>query len=322
MSSAAVPNSGGRRRRILVLGSLNIDLVQRVPRIPAPGETLVGEQLQTYAGGKGANQACAAALLGGDAALAGMLGKDVFAARLLQELRRAGVKTEAVGEADGPSGSATIFVLPNGDNSIVISPGANAEVSVEFAVEKAEKLQAGDFLLCQLETPLAAVIKAMQAAQKQGAITVLDPAPAHHLPSEVFRCTEIMTPNQTEAAFLVHSMQPIDSIEQAMQAARHLQERGTPVVIIKMGRQGCVIADGGEITHIPGFAVQAIDTTGAGDTFNAGLAVGLAEGLTLPDATRFANAAAALSVTRPGAIDSMPARSDVEEFLRFAGINN
>lgn len=309
---------GRRGRRILVLGSLNIDLVQSVPRIPKPGETLTGGDLRIYAGGKGANQACAAALLGGESALAGMVGKDVFADRLLEELRRAGVNTESVRAANTASGSATIFVLPNGDNSIVISPGANAEVSAGFALQAVQRLDAGDFLLCQLETPVPSVIAAMKAARAKGAITILDPAPARELPDELFRATSILTPNQTEAAFLTGSDEPIQTMAEALHAAKQLQARGAESIIVKMGAQGCLMADGSETTQVPGFSVQPVDTTAAGDTFNAALAVALAENRMPLDAIRFANAAAALSVTRPGAISSMPIRAEVEQFFQSA----
>jgi len=307
-----------KRKRILVLGSLNIDLVQRVPRIPKPGETLKGDSLQIYAGGKGANQACAAALLGGNAALAGMLGKDVFAHRLMDELERAGVDTAAVATADSASGSATILVLPSGENSIVISPGANAAVSVSFALDMTQHLEAGDFLLCQLETPIASVAAAMEAAHAKGVVTILDPAPAHDLPDALFRSTSILTPNQTEAGFLISSAESIETMQDAARAARQLQARGAEMVIVKMGALGCLFANGPDVAEIPGLCVQAVDTTAAGDTFNAALAVALAEGSSTLEAIRFANAAAALSVTRPGAISSMPLRSDVERFLASA----
>ncbi len=303
------------RKQILVLGSLNIDLVQRVPRIPRPGETLKGESLQIYAGGKGANQACAAALLGGNAGLAGMLGRDTFAQRLLDELERAGVNSTAVGRAGAASGTATIFVLPNGENSIVISPGANAEVSESFALQTVDSLETGDYLLCQLETPIDAVAAAMKAAYEKGVVTILDPAPAHDLPDELFRSTSILTPNQTEAGFLIGSTEPVETMQDAGRAARTLQARGAATVVVKMGEQGCFVANGTDTKEISGFCVQAVDTTAAGDTFNAALAVGLAEGSALFAAIRFAQAAAALSVTRPGAIPSMPRRSEVEAFL-------
>lgn len=315
MVSTHKDNQGSR---IVVLGSLNIDLVQRVPRIPVAGETLNGSDLQTYAGGKGANQACAAALLGGRVAMAGMVGRDVFSDRLLAELKNAGVDTKSVGKADSSSGTAVIFVMPTGENSIVISPGANAEVTPAFALQALEDLQAGDFLLCQLETPMESVITAIKAAHRKGVSAILDPAPAHGLPEELLRATSILTPNQTEAGFLTCSTAAIETMDQAANAARQLQRRGTPVVIVKMGAGGCLVADGPQLTEVPGFAVQAVDTTAAGDTFNGALAVGLAEGMNLVEATRFANAAAALSVTKPGAIASIPSRTAVDQFLEAA----
>jgi ribokinase len=311
-------HQGSPYKRIVVLGSLNIDLVQRVPRIPVAGETLIGGNLETYAGGKGANQACAAALLGGQVAMAGMVGQDVFSDRLLAELKNAGVDTKSVHKADTSSGTAVIFVMPNGENSIVISPGANGEVTGAFALQAIDGLQAGDFLLCQLETPMESVITAMKAAHVKGVTTILDPAPAHGLPEELLRATSILTPNQTEAGFLTYSTKAIETMAQAADAARQLRNRGTSVVIVKMGPAGCLIADGGQLIEMPGFPVEAVDTTAAGDTFNGALAVGLAEGMNLMAATQFANAAAALSVTKPGAIASMPTRRQVDQFFKAA----
>lgn len=306
-------------RRIVVLGSLNIDLVQRVPRMPVAGETLTGSDLETYTGGKGANQACAAALLGGSVVMVGMIGRDVFSERLIAELKRTGVDTELVGKVGTSSGTAVIFVMPNGENSIVISPGANAEVTAAVALDAVEQLQAGDFLLCQLETPMESVHAAMKAAHEKGVITILDPAPARGLPEDLLRSTSILTPNQTEAAFLICSNEAIETAAQATNAARQLQSRGASVVIVKMGSAGCVAAEGSHVTEVAAFYVQAVDTTAAGDTFNGALAVGLAEGMSLVDATRFANGAAALSVTKPGAIASMPSRVQVEQFIKASG---
>jgi ribokinase len=303
-------------KRILVLGSLNIDLVQRVPRLPLRGETIQGEDLQIFVGGKGANQACAAALLGGRVQMAGKVGDDVFAARLLNELRNAGVDTSLVGTAPGASGSAAILVLPNGDNSIVISPAANAQVSIEFALQAVQNLREGDLLLCQLETPLDTVASVVQAAYAKGVTTVLDPAPARALSDNVLQAVSILTPNQTEAAILTGQQEtPVDKAA-AEKVARKLQSRGARTVIVKLGDQGCLIVDGETVTAIPAFPVEARDTTAAGDTFNGGLAAALAEGLGLEAAARIANAAAALSVTKPGAISSIPTRSEVYAFVK------
>lgn len=302
-------------KRILVLGSLNIDLVQRVARVPSPGETLKGGNLQIFVGGKGANQACAAARLGGRVQMAGKVGTDVFAGRIVQELRAAGVDTALVGTANASTGSAMIFVLPSGENTIVISPGANAEVSVAFALQAVGSLQAGDLLLCQLEIPMESVEAAICSAHERKILTVLDPAPAFCLPDRLWRAIDIVTPNQTEAAILTGCSQAPSNMLEAEQCARALRQRGAKTAIVKMGDQGCLVAEGDRAKHIPGFAVPVCDTTAAGDTFNGALAVCLARGSSLEAAARFANAAAALSVTKPGALCSIPSASEVDEFL-------
>lgn len=303
-------------KRILVLGSLNIDLVQRVPRLPVRGETLKGEDLQIFVGGKGANQACAASLSGGTVQMAGQVGDDVFASRLLSELQNAGVDTSLVRTASGASGSAVILVLPNGDNSIVISPAANGNVTTDFALNAINGLNSGDFLLCQLEVPLDAVCACLKAAHARQITTVLDPAPGCVLPEDIFPAVSILTPNQTEAAILMGEEQAPATLKQAERAARTLQSRGAKTVIVKLGEQGCLIVDKEGVQAIPAFQVEAVDTTAAGDCFNGALAAALAAGDPLSDAARFASAAAALSVKKQGAISSIPRREDVESFLQ------
>ena len=302
-------------KRILILGSLNLDLVQRVPRIPVAGETLRGGDLQTFVGGKGANQACAAARLGGSVQMAGLVGTDTFSERILSELQEAGVQTELVGKAEGATGSATIFVLESGDNVIVISPGANGRVSVDFALEAIRHLEAGDLLLCQLEIPMEVVEAAITTARARQIITMLDPAPACPLPPSLFASISILTPNQTEAALLLGIAEGPKDMEAAEGYAAQLRDRGAEAVIIKMGDQGCLIASAGDAIRLPGFKVPVVDTTAAGDTFNGALAAGLAEGATLAEAAKLANAAAALSVTKPGALNSIPTRIEVDAFL-------
>lgn len=309
---------GGNRRvmsRILVLGSLNIDLVQRVPRLPVAGETLSGGELAIHVGGKGANQACAAARLGGQAVFAGMLGNDVFASRVRDELMQAGVDLRFVGVSQSASGTATIFVLPSGDNVIVIAPGANGFVTPQQALDATSTLQPGDFLLCQLEIPLETVAAGLSEARRRDAITMLDPAPARELPNELLQCVTILTPNQTEAALLCGGTGLIESLDQASAAAAQLRTRGPETVIVKLGEAGCLVSTGREQYAVPTFRVQAVDTTAAGDTFNGALAVALGEGVSMRDAARFANAAAALSVTKAGAIPSIPHRSAVNDLL-------
>lgn len=302
-------------KRILVFGSLNIDLVQSVPRVPVPGETLKGGDLQIFVGGKGANQACAAARLGGEVRMAGSVGSDVFAGRILRELQAAGVDTSLVGESRGSSGSATIFVLPNGENMIAISPGANADVSVEFALEAIQALEAGDLLLCQLEIPMEAVAAAMCAAHERGVVTVLDPAPACRLPDRLWGAIDILTPNQTEAAILTSAARAPRDMAEAERCAQELRRRGAGTAIIKMGELGCFVASATGSEAIAGFRVLVWDTTAAGDMFNGALAAALARGAMLGDAARLANAAAALSVTRPGALNSAPSLAEVDRFL-------
>jgi ribokinase len=302
-------------KRILVLGSLNVDFVTRIPHIPHAGETLQGGDLQVFAGGKGANQACAASLLGGTVMMAGKLGDDLFADKLTAELKISGVSTELVQRSDSPSGTAIIFVLPHGDNLIVISPGANADVSTDFALKAVEGMKAGDLLLCQLEVPRESVQVALASARKKRVITLLDPAPASALSDELLSRVDILTPNQTEAALLLGDSEPAEDYVHAEMAARKLQARGPGTVIVKMGARGCLVADGDDVFVRRGFQVQATDTTGAGDTFNGALAAALAAGETLADASLFANAAAALSVAKPGAIASIPRLTEVQEFL-------
>lgn len=288
--------------RILVLGSLNIDLVQRVPHLPRTGETIRGDHFAVHVGGKGANQACAAARLGGAAVFAGMLGSDVFATRIRRELSDAGVDLAHVQTSPASSGVATILVLPSGDNSIVIAPGANADVSPQLAIEAVSTLASGDFLLCQLEIPLASVHAGLAEARSRGVTTILDPAPVCDLPASLLDLVDILTPNQTEAAAI-----PPLALERIK------------TVVFKLGREGCRIRHSASDTIVPGFQVAATDTTAAGDTFNGALAVALHEGRDLTSAARFANAAAAISVTRPGAIPSVPSRLEVNQFLAGKG---
>jgi ribokinase len=302
--------------RLVALGSLNIDLVIPVDRLPRPGETLAGGDLAIFEGGKGANQACAAARLGGLVTMIGQTGDDPFAARLRDMLRGAGVDVSGIGISQRPTGTALISVLPNGENMIVISPGANAALSREMALERLRAASPYGFLLGQLETPMATVTAAFAEAHGAGATTILDPAPVQPLPAELITHVDFITPNQTEAAVLLgRGSDGPRTFDEAKEAAERLRESGYRGVVLKLGELGCYVAAGGVSMPSPGFAVAAVDTTAAGDTFNAAFAVALAEGAPVLDAAHFANAAAALSVTRPGAQNSIPARSEVEAFL-------
>lgn len=302
---------------IVVLGSLNADLVQRVERVPRPGETLQGGNLETFGGGKGANQAFAAGRMGARTAMVGQVGDDSLGAMLLDSLRSAGVDTAAVGSADCSTGAATILVLPSGENLIVISAGANATLSPELAVTRLADLDGVGFLLCQLETPIETVERALAFAKQKGVTTILDPAPARTLSRDVLRHVDLLTPNETEALTLLEATgERIETVSQAKAAAKQLLGLGVGTVVLKLGPLGCLVAGAGFCEAVAGFEVEAVDTTAAGDTFNGALAVGLAEGKVLTEAARFANAAGALSTTRVGAQPSMPSREEVERFLR------
>ena len=302
--------------RIFVLGSLNADLVVDVPRPVQPGETLTGGELTIFPGGKGGNQAAAAARLGAEAVMVGQVGRDTFGDFLLDRQRDAGVMTTGVGRCDRASGVALISVFPDGENSIVISPGANAAVTPRLVRERLAGLEAGDFLLCQLEIPLDAVEAGLRLARDRGAVTLLDPAPARPLAPELLALVDYLTPNQTEAAILLDEPGlETGQVEQALAAASRLRASGTRNVVLKLGRLGCCGLVDGDSFAAKGFAVEAVDTTAAGDTFNAALAVALSEGLVIGSAARFANAAAAISVTRRGAQSSAPTRSEVTQLL-------
>ncbi len=309
-SSAAQPRS------IIVVGSLNADLVQHVARLPRPGETVSGGELTIIPGGKGANQACAAARLGGRVRMIGQVGEDAFGPLLTNSLGDAGVDTSGVVQCQASTGTAVIFVLPSGENVIVISPGANGTLSAELVEERlASALAPTSFLLLQLEIPLAAVRVSLAMARRLGVTTVLDPAPAQSLPSALLAQVDYLTPNQSEAAFLLGTETEAGSVEEAQAAARQLVALGPSNVILKLGAQGVVLANKEGCTHVPGFAVEAIDTTAAGDTFNGAFAAALSRELPTLEAARFANAAAALSVTRRGAQSSIPDLGETDAFL-------
>ncbi len=301
--------------RIFVVGSANMDLVIDLPVLPRLGQTVAGGDLRFIPGGKGANQACAAAKSGGKVAMVAQVGPDPFGGVLRDSLGAAGVATDLVGTAERPTGCASIYVLPNGENCIVISPGANAALDPATALERLAGLRAGDFVLLQLEIPLETVEAVTARARQSGAITILDPAPARALPAEILRNVDYLTPNQTEACILAG--QPgavVEHLRDAMEVSTALLAAGPRNVILKLGDLGCLVGE----RHVPAHAVRAVDTTAAGDVFNGALAAALAKGETLMAAAAWANAAAAISVTRPGAQTSIPMREEVELFLASA----
>ncbi len=303
----------------VVVGSLNMDFVVTVEHLPAPGETVLGRDFQMIPGGKGANQACAAAKLGGSRVQVRMIGRvgyDLFADHLKASLSAAGVDVSGIHASKArPTGVALIWVDRAGQNSIVVASGANHEL-LPADVESFRRLFRGArFVLFQLESPLETVKTALAVAREEGAETILDPAPARPLSEEMLALADILTPNETEAMILLGRPPARVSADEAPELARALRERGARTVVLKLGDQGCYYENGLRRIHEPCFPVAVRDTTAAGDTFNAALAVALAEGKSIGESLRFANAAAAISVTRLGAQASVPSRAEVDQFL-------
>ena len=313
--------------RVVVVGSVNLDLVVAAPRIPATGETVLGEQLRLIPGGKGANQAVAAARLGLTTSFVGRVGDDDFGRTLRLNLAEADVDLRHLQITnDVPSGVALIVVAQTGQNAICVAPGANSRLTPDD-VRAAEELIAGArVLLVQLEIPLETVACALQLARRHGVETILDPAPAPaFMPTELFQ-VDVITPNQTEAATLLGTATgqiPEPGKAAALgptpeEKAAAFLKRGVRAVALKRGAAGAFVADAKGSVAVPGFSVHVVDTTAAGDAFAAGLALGRIEGLSLADATRWANAAGALACTKHGAQPSLPTRAEVEELLRGA----
>ena len=298
---------------IVVFGSINMDLVSRVPRLPIPGETLRGSAFFTAPGGKGANQAAACARLGAPVVMFGRVGQDVFGPALRAGLQNLGIDVRGVATTPGSSGVAVIAVDEHAENSIIIIPGANGRVGMEDLAQLETALPGADSLLLQLEIPLEAVTAAARLARKHAVRVILDPAPAASLPDELYALTDLITPNETECAALVGF--PVTESFQAERAAQVLLGRGVGQVVIKLGARGAYLHDGMNGEWVPGFVVHSVDTTAAGDAFNAALAVALEKGQALHAAVRFANAAGALTTTRLGAQPSMPSLEEVAKFL-------
>ena len=289
---------------IAVLGSTNMDLVAYVARAPGRGETVTGREFRTIPGGKGANQAVAAARAGGEVVMIGAVGDDAYGVALRANLEHSGVDTDLLHTAEGLSGTAHIVVDDLGGNSIVVIPGANGTVTALGPGETAA-IAGADLLLLQLELPLSAVIEGARAAHAQGVRTILTPSPVQVLPDELFEAVDLLIPNEHEAAALTGVPGP--------HAAAEVLLRHVPEVVITLGAKGCLYAArGGVPVHFPAPAVTAVDTTGAGDTFVGTLAVALGEGRAVPDALSWASSAAALCVQKPGASTSMPYRSEID----------
>lgn len=300
-------------KEIVVVGSLNLDLVANVQRHPKVGETITGTNFQRFIGGKGANQAVAAALLGGHVHMIGRHGTDGFEVDLLATLREKGVRIDAMTPADGPSGVAVILVSEDGQNSIVVIPGSNGRLCAADIHASRARIEQAEIVLTQLETPLEALAATLEVAAAARVPVMLDPAPARTLPSELLRATAWLTPNETEAAFLLG--EPLTPGTEMRVYAERLLALGPKNILLKLGENGAYLAtSSGQREHIPALPVRAIDSTAAGDALNGGFAVALVQGRSALEAARFGVAAAALSVTRSGAIPSLPTLAEVEAF--------
>jgi ribokinase len=304
---------------ITVVGSLNMDFVVTVERLPAPGETVLGGGFQMIPGGKGANQACAAGRLGSGRIATRMIGRvgyDVFADHLEASLAAAGVDVSGIHATKSqPTGVALIWVERTGQNSIVVASGANLALAASEVEAMRQAFRGASLALFQLESPLPTVRAALAIAREEGARTMLDPAPAQPLERGLLVLVDVLTPNETEACLLLGASPRRITIEDAPEVAARLLGLGPKAVVLKLGDLGCFYSDGNQSLASPAFQVDARDATAAGDTFNGALAVALGEDRPVEEALRFANAAAALSVTRLGAQASIPSRKEVDEFL-------
>jgi len=301
-------------KRYCVVGSLNMDMVTRVDRFPAPGETLRGQSFHVYPGGKGANQAVALARLGARVEMVGALGDDVLGRRYRELLTALQIGAAGVAEtSEIGTGTASIEVTSAGDNHIIIVAGANDTVTPAYIESQRDRITACEYLLIQLEIPIESLTLAAQIASARGIPVILDPAPARALSPELYTAVSILTPNETEARLLTGEDTDTDS--GIHRAGRCLIARGVQRVVIKAGKRGAFLVEPETFVHVPGFAVDVVDTVAAGDSFNAGLAVALGGGANLGEAIRFANATGALSTTREGAQSAMPSAGEVRALL-------
>lgn len=304
--------------QLVVLGSINADHILNLEAFPAPGETVTGSQYQVAFGGKGANQAVAAGRSGADIAFIACVGEDDIGERICQQLSRDNIDVAPVSAVTGEStGVALIFVNGEGENVIGIHAGANAALTPERVNAQREKIANARALLMQLESPVESVIAAARIAHENQTTVILNPAPARALSDELLALVDIITPNETEAEKLTGVK--VSDDESAAQAAAVLHQKGIETVIITLGSRGVWLSVNGEGQRVPGFRVKAVDTIAAGDTFNGALMTALLEGTPMLEAIRFAHAAAAIAVTRPGAQPSVPWRDEIDAFLQAQG---
>ena len=298
-------------KKCAVIGSINTDMVARTPRFPAPGESIIGSVFRTEFGGKGANQAIALARLGAEVCMAGKVGDDLFGKKYLEHLIEEKVNVDCVAVETGETtGVADIWVADSGENSIISIPGANAKCDLDWLNAALERLSDCDIFLLQLEIPHKTVGAALKKLREMGKTVILDPAPAVPLPAEWLACADYITPNETELEILTGDLPKNATVEARI---RRLVGESNRMVIHKRGAEGAFIGTKDGVLPVSGFKVKAVDTTAAGDTFNAGLAAGLAMGKPIEECVRLANAAGALAVTALGAQGCMPTLEMIRE---------
>ena len=299
--------------KVVVVGSFNMDLVVKAGRRPQTGETLMGEEFGMFIGGKGSNQAIAAARLGTDVTMIGRLGTDLFGDTLMTAHAEESICTDyVIRDTEVGTGIASISIDADGDNSIVLVPQANMRLTVADIERASESIAAADVLLLQLEVPIAASQRAAEIAKSNGATVVLNPAPAQELPDDFLAQVDILTPNEVETESL--SGVKVSTAADAERAAKVLLDKGLSAVILTLGERGALLLTPDLTRQVPAYTVEVVDTTAAGDAFCGALATGLAQGENLVDAVAFANAAGALAVTVFGAAPSMPTATQVEAF--------
>jgi ribokinase len=310
-----VRNAVAASAQIVVLGSLNADLVVAVPRLPRPAETVMGDRLQTFPGGKGANQAVAAARLGGSVSMIGRVGRDAFGDMLLQSLAADGVDTSDVGrDADEPTGVALIVVEDGGQNMIAVAPGANSSVDGREVERAAERLSPEGVLLLELEVPVPAVEAAARIARQRGSRVILNAAPAAaSLPDRLLGQVDVLVVNEVEAATLFGGR--VASLDDAAAAGRAALDRGAGAAVITLGAAGAVVVEASGSTRVAAYPVVAVDATAAGDAFVGALALSVLRGADLVSAARVGAAAGAAAATRTGAQSSLPRPADLEAVL-------